>query len=176
MWIWQHWLHRKKWGVLFQNSISPKIQNWENCKNVVNSILLYLERSVMIRWKVVLQNEDSHYHHIFWPRLPLERGSVMWKDIAFLSEYCILMQCGCIYRFQMWIKMQHRVFKISKNEENVINRANLQSLWNTPLSSHRTDHKDRGLTGLIMISSQLAKKGSATVSKRKRMLLFLIQW
>ncbi len=27
-------------GVLFQNAISPKIQNWENHKNVVNSVLL----------------------------------------------------------------------------------------------------------------------------------------
>ncbi len=39
-------------------------------------------------------------------------------DITFRSEYCILMQRGCIYRLQMWIKMQHNVFKISNSEEN----------------------------------------------------------
>ncbi len=33
------------------------------------------------------------------------------------------MQGGRIYRLQMWIKMQHRVFKIGNNEENVINPA-----------------------------------------------------
>ncbi len=38
-------------GVLFQNAISPRIQNRENRKNVVNSVLLYLERSVMDQMK-----------------------------------------------------------------------------------------------------------------------------
>ncbi len=48
-----------------------------------------------------------HYPHIFPPRLSLERRG---SDV---KRYCILMQCGCIYRRQMLIKMQRGVFKIS---------------------------------------------------------------
>ncbi len=43
--------------------------------------------------------------------------------------------------------MQHGVFKICNNEENVINLANLLSLWSTSLSSQRIDHEDRRLAG-----------------------------
>ncbi len=65
-------------------------------------------------------------------------------NIIFRSEYCI--QCGSSYRLQMWIKMQHSVLKVSNNEGNVINPANLPSLWSTPLGSQRiTYHKDRTL-------------------------------
>ncbi len=39
--------------------------------------------------------------------------------------------------------MQRSVFKINNNEENVINQADLLSLWPTPLSSQGVDHKDR---------------------------------
>ncbi len=51
--------------------------------------------------------------------------------------------------------MQHSVFKISNNEENVINPANLLSLWSTLLSSQGVDHKDRRLAELITFSSLL---------------------
>ncbi len=51
--------------------------------------------------------------------------------------------------------MQHSIFKISNNEENVINPANLLSLWFTPLSSRGVDHKDKRLSRLIMFSSLL---------------------
>ncbi len=43
----------------------------------------------------------------------------------------------------MWIKMQHSVFKISNNEESIINPSSLLSLWSTALSSQGEDHKDR---------------------------------
>ncbi len=39
--------------------------------------------------------------------------------------------------------MQHSVFKVSNNEENVINPVNLLFLWSTPLSSQEVDYKDR---------------------------------
>ncbi len=65
------------------------------------------------------------------------------------------MQCGRIYQLQMWIKMQHIIFKISNIEETVINLAYLLSLRFTPLSSREVYHKDRRLAGLIMFSSLL---------------------
>ncbi len=46
--------------------------------------------------------------------------------------------------------MQHSVFKISNNEENVINLENLLSLWSSPLNSQRVDHEDRRLATLII--------------------------
>ncbi len=42
----------------------------------------------------------------------------------------------------MWVKMQHSIFKISNNGKDLINLANLLSLWCTPLSS-------RGVLGSI---------------------------
>ncbi len=55
----------RKWGVSFQNAMSPKIQNRENCKNVADSVLLHLERSVMhqmksgtVEWRFTL---PSHF-------------------------------------------------------------------------------------------------------------------
>ncbi len=125
-------------------AISPKIRNRENCKNLVNSVLLYLAWSVMDQMKSSWTVEcrftlPSHFSTMPTPG----KGGKMWKDIAFWSEYCVLMQCGCIYRLEMWIKMQHSVFKISNNEENIINLANLRPLWSTSLSSWGVDHKDR---------------------------------
>ncbi len=141
-----------KWGVLFQNAISPKIWNQENYKNVVNSVLLYLRRSVMdqirsgtVEWRFAIPSHVS--------TKPTPGKGVMWKDIVFWSENCVLMQCGHFFRLQ--IKMQHRMLKINNISENVINLANLLSLWSTPLSSRGVDHKDGRLARLITFSSLL---------------------
>ncbi len=145
--VWPYFLDdpcmNMNWWVLFQNAVSLKIRNQENCKNVVNSVPQYLERSVMdqmksgaLEWRCTL---PSH----FWTTPTPGKKGVMGKYIAFWYKYCILIQYGHIYRLQMWIKMQHSVFQISNNEENVINVTNLLSLWSTSLSSRGVDHKDR---------------------------------
>ncbi len=45
--------------------------------------------------------------------------------------------------------MQHGVFKISNNEEKIINPSNPLSLQFTPPSNRGVDHKDRRLARLI---------------------------
>ncbi len=117
------------------NTISSKF------KNVVNNHLPYLERNVMDHMKS--DTVEWKYITLTFFNTPTLGKGVMGKNIAFWSEHYVLMQCECIYQFQMCIKIQHSVFKISNNEENVINPANLLSLWSTPPSSRGIDHTDR---------------------------------
>ncbi len=82
-------------SLILKHYLSPKIQNQENCKNVVNNVLLYLGRSVTdqwIRWKLVF----TLLSHLSTTTIP-GKGQVTREDIAFWSEYCILMPCGRIY-------------------------------------------------------------------------------
>ncbi len=65
------------------------------------------------------------------------------------------MHRGRIHQLQMWIKMQHSMFKISNNEENIINPAISYACGLTPRLLRRVDRKDRRLAGLIMVSSLL---------------------
>ncbi len=53
------------------------------------------------------------------------------------------------------MKLQHSAFKISNNEENIINPANLLSLWSALQLLSGVGHKDRRLVGLITYSSLL---------------------
>ncbi len=66
---------------------------------------------------------------------------VLLSTLGIWSEYSALMRCGQIYRLQMGIKMQRRVFKKSNIEENVISPANLLNLWSTPQLRRGADHK-----------------------------------
>ncbi len=59
------------------------------------------------------------------------------------------------YQLQMWIKMQHSIFKMRNDEENVINLANLLSLWSILWLLRGVDHKDRRLNEWITFSSLL---------------------
>ncbi len=74
------------------------------------------------------------------------------------SEYCVLMHRRRTYWLQMLIKIKHSVFKISNNEENVINPANLLSLWSTEVINpaisylYLVDHWDLNLEFQMLVA------------------------
>ncbi len=89
----------------------------------------------------------TQWYHLQFSCFGIQSTDFCYQPLVSWSEYCVLMHCERTYRLQMWIKMQHRVFKMSN--------TNPLSLWFTFWLLKGVDHKNRRLAGLIAFSSLL---------------------
>ncbi len=136
------------WGVLFQNAVgiskNMKLRNLQKCGLPCSAIIGEDYDGSDEKWNCRIKIHST---------LPILKGG--GGDV---KRYCILIW---ILSFNaMWTHLStsnvdqnaNSVFKITNNDENVINPANLLSVWSTP---QVVDHKDWRLAKLITFSSLL---------------------
>ncbi len=100
----------------------------------------------------IIYRSVTQSYYLQFPCFDIQSIEFCYQPQVSWSEYYILMQHRHIYQLQMLVKMQHSVFRISNNEENI---TNLTISCSTPQLLKGVDHKGGRLTRLIAFSSLL---------------------